>query len=1113
MSKFIPKLLDEIGRDGIDWPTTVGTWQQGDDITTLETFAKNLDVSQSLQDTDLLNSVPTPWARLLLFESALYKEQHPSHQEIEDQWRGLLGVLALARPLNLNLEFKSLSLDDAKFKKSRIANTFSDLRPRYTVSKSDVEAGKWNDFQMIVVDNVVLGATSPRTLVFTGVAHQCPSSIPFRTAQGRLGDPIAYYKQFGDTFYIGLLLGWIRALKAGLEANETFATWLGYEPAAEGATTKSRISNLIERLDAWRVGLPDSQAVDVDGEPIELFAVDRYRDTVRGLPSIDQSGESDLYLRGRNNLLFCFRPDRGSTLISSSGQDAVDERLRIYDGRWIKANQPLPLPFTFLAGTGKRVVEDPRSLFEDRLIEVKLPNKPESVYYLEVGDEVSSKRYLFPFKPEILDYHLTPELLAANTKIVPDKSKHSLRVELKIPLVNNRSIKVYRNYSLDTEVIVDTPGTIEKRVYTAELAAWPDFVSAGWNRYFYFKSKAGDPQVDFKPITGEQPLEIGNHAWYMTTKPVSAFIGTFNGRNGLLLLKENQIDAANKFWKLGIDFGSTHTRAFSLQVERKKDAKGYRTSQGATIEPIVFSARGRQLTECTATVLDPNFLAMNGSLIPSQRNELKTLLMMPEPNPKSEIEREWIPGDGFVYMHWILLNDKYDPDRLRFNLKWDGNRAKYDLRAYLHCLLTLIQAEATAQKAKIVFVSHAYPSSFTATLETEHQEEWDRLGKLTGLDIEDANLSEAVVTARYLAGEEGAPTTSNTISLDVGGSTTDIAIWSQEELKIQESVKMAAGIVGDYLQSKSTDSKQFLMWYLDKMRDFNVDSLSLDTYGCKPSGFSLMFYDSLSYFEMTEALDLDKLVKSIKASDKAQTLLSHITFLFSGLLYYAGLLSRKVGLPKESETTYYLYFCGKGGTLIKWVHKHEALVQQMFLAGLFGPAGPEGKASPSVEVKISEHPKEEVGRGLLVQSKLEGKERDEGIGLRDLTRPSVTVGENGYSGLQWSGKLDDKALTQLQSAPPMSALTELTTFIEAFRKVTVTKFDFNLISAARFHDQLGQRLFGKTKGGVIYDIKEKDPDALVEPLFITELKVLLDMLTQNVSLPQVSHEAGIGKNH
>src|SRR6185503_20825459 len=148
MSQYITKLYDgengNSGRDGIEWPTPVGTWKQGENVNRLETFANNLDVSKVPADTDLLNSVPTPWARLLLFESALYKAKHPSHRDIEDQWRGLLGVIALAAPLRVNLEIKSVSLtQQVNQYQSKVAKSFIDLRPQYQLAQVDQESGKW----------------------------------------------------------------------------------------------------------------------------------------------------------------------------------------------------------------------------------------------------------------------------------------------------------------------------------------------------------------------------------------------------------------------------------------------------------------------------------------------------------------------------------------------------------------------------------------------------------------------------------------------------------------------------------------------------------------------------------------------------------------------------------------------------------------------------------------------------------------------------------------------------------------------------------------------------------------------------------------------------------
>src|SRR5207253_2079299 len=102
---------------------------------------------------------------------------------------------------------------------------------------------------------------------------------------------------------------------------------------------------------------------------------------------------------------------------------------------------------------------------------------------------------------------------------------------------------------------------------------------------------------------------------------------------------------------------------------------------------------------------------------------------------------------------------------------------------------------------------------------------------------------------------------------------------------------------------------------------------------------------------------------------------------------------------------YYVYFCGKGGQLATWIHGYEVLAQEMFEAGLLGPDGQGSQATPRVEVHISKHPKEEVGRGLLAESALEGDVQGKQLGILNPNPPSVTVGETGYTGLEWNAEL------------------------------------------------------------------------------------------------------------
>ena len=237
---------------------------------------------------------------------------------------------------------------------------------------------------------------------------------------------------------------------------------------------------------------------------------------------------------------------------------------------------------------------------------------------------------------------------------------------------------------------------------------------------------------------------------------------------------------------------------------------------------------------------------------------------------------------------------------------------------------------------------------------------------------------------------------------------------------------------------------------------------------------------------------------------EARRLLSHVVFLYGGLLYYAGLLARKAGLSEQHDT-FYVFFCGKGGTLIKWIAGYEEFTQQMFEAGLFGPDGRGTNASPLVRLKTSRMPKEEVGRGLLAESHLQGNLKDKSIGLIDPSPPTVTVGETGYSELAWDAKLSLSTLLELPDGvvPAMRDLKELGKFIEAFTKAAesaATELQLNTVSAGGFQTRLLQRLFGTAKGCIITDIKANIEDALLEPLFITELKVLLETATNYAEL-------------
>lgn len=1172
MSRYAPN----IEREGIAWDEA-GKWKQGQDIVHLQTLADKMVIPPDAAGTDILNSIPTPWSRLLLFESALFNDRHPTHREILSQWRGLIGLLALADPLGIKIfpADQEMTINLSAFAaQSPIAKTFLDLAPSYLLEDQDVEAGKWEDFHFISVEDQIIGATSPRTLVFTGVSplssssaqnttSSLPESIPF-FADGRIYDPLVYYRRFNDQKYLTLLKSWLAGFINVFANNQTLINWLGVFPAPPGAAAERRHDKLLTLFRAWLNEV--NQAVT--GEiPLPEIGQFRQHFTLHGygelkfLPEIPYDPASDLLLdtqkaQGRN-VVVCYRPDydhkakKNSMLYNDRNMRIQSDNIHISQGRWSKADAPLPEKMRFLPDNWEAIADPIEEFFEDKLIEINLPSGEDvhSVYSLGVN----VKNFLFPFKEKILNYFEPEEINRYTTISIEPNEGYVVTLEVPLRGASRRKIlasRIYEESSNELAILNQN-----NKHTTAELAMFPKFQSPNWKYHYYFKRSLSKLEVDFTPVSAITPRQSPDKksSWYFSTEPVTAFIGKLDDNKGLLLPRYENLEpsAGVDFWNVSVDFGSTHTRAFCLEMQPHDGA--YIQADGAPVEQIKFTTYARQLTLGDAEQLKNDFFALEGKITPSERAELKTLLMRPINNRNSG--EAWSPRDGFGYMHWI--HSGFDSRRIKSDIKWEGTGSNDDLRSYLRWLMVQIMAEAEQKNARIVKVLRSYPSSFNETLKAQHNAEWVALADFMGNEVEirafeegdDELLSEAVATARYLSVVEGAPAIQNTISFDVGGSTTDIAVWygkadstgqRKPMLGAQESVKLAAGLVGRFLQT-DPQAKEFLDWFVGAVNNQEkIKNISLDAFEGRKNGYALMFYNILSYYEQGgDELrnNLNALTGSLKRETKAAKLLAHIIFMFGGLIYYSGQLARKVGLQESGTQNYHLYFCGKGGTLIKWLNEYQLLVKKLFVAGLFGPeskVSPEDQNKISVNVNISAKPKEEVGRGLLVKfAYQELGDDEETFGLFDLRAPSVTVGETGYflrpnidqnspnaaakqtnEKLEWNAKLDERTMRRLDShVPPLKEMKELNHFIQAISKAFRFQderspiFDFNgLLNnheeiERNFVDAVTARLFNTDESGIQFRLQnENDPGALVEPLLITEMKVLLEFLSGNDQL-------------
>lgn len=886
------------------------------------------------------------------------------------------------------------------------------------------------------------------------------------------------------------------------ENDQPLKDWLGEIPSAPGGQVLSRYERLIGKLQNWRETIAIDQT-DIQSAQWPLTQEPIFEGVYSIIKPVERSDEqnsttlnqSDLFLKGHKDILVHFNRDRNSSLFNNqNNMEITEDNIRIYDGHWIKASQSLPVSLSFIPRHIK--VIDPVDFFENYLIEARL--NTESTYPLCVEE----KRYLWPYKETILGYIIPQDIM--NYTMASSQS-NQIKINLKLPLENNWAVRGFQEYRDDHDVV---------RTETPRLAVWPDFVVHNpektepegiWGKYFYYKATVSDGEIDFRPFLPNGLIRSWkNRQWYMFKSPLLGFVGEVNNSHGLLLIKYQLTPPPTKLWKVAIDLGSTNTGVFSLGVE--KDGVGWSADSNAKIQLLETTPVVKQITECEVGDITENFM---GKFLTSRYGVFATKLIIPHPQDEDEdIPNDWLPREGFIFFPSVidvssLMNE------LKYGLKWNTNPNDYTLRTFLRCLLELTQAKALQEGARIVSVSYSYPSVFTRALITKHTNEWEGLVEYSSLTIEKKPLMEAEAVGRYLQHVENAPIATSVVALDIGGGTTDIALWTSNKLVCQESVKMAASVFGRYVHTETSGLKGWLTEIL-KSPPFNIKDFKLTQ--------KKIAYAPLLFNALLEKLDpiledtqsdppkrLDNLIETISTNKKGQPLIAHIIFVFGALLYYVGLLARKLKMANSPK--HYIYFCGRGGRFINWIPQSQDFVQDMFGSGLRGPQSGVPFNRPSTVIACSRMPKQEVGRGLLAESALEGIDRQQSSGgLAVLTPPTVTVGEEGFTGLKWDDNLNIDHLRNLKPpVPSYDLLVEIKNFIESFVQGPSTNaaaklFGLELRPPPNFIDALEERLFGAAQGRIVYDLQHHPDEALLEPLFITEVKVLLETVASNTEL-------------
>src|SRR5213075_2980343 len=107
-------------------PPVAGSWQTVS-RREIEALSQGLEIGEGARKREA-TSLPDVWARPLLFHSAIRPHSdHPLRQQIIEEWRGLLSLIALSDYFGIKLELEPVVIDN---RGGRFAKSLVELSPR-----------------------------------------------------------------------------------------------------------------------------------------------------------------------------------------------------------------------------------------------------------------------------------------------------------------------------------------------------------------------------------------------------------------------------------------------------------------------------------------------------------------------------------------------------------------------------------------------------------------------------------------------------------------------------------------------------------------------------------------------------------------------------------------------------------------------------------------------------------------------------------------------------------------------------------------------------------------------------------------------------------------------
>ncbi|MBK8809277.1 MAG: hypothetical protein IPN69_00895 [Acidobacteria bacterium] len=981
---------------------------------TADTLLAISDGLETRPTTTHINSIPDVWARLLLFENALFDENHRLHPVVMGEWRGMLALLALREIKHLNLLASvpfSLEGDPA----DRNLIWHSSLL-KLVPSTQIYENTTWRNLFLFLVDGRPIGVTSPTTLIATGT-HYPVLTIPRAQViwynQTQLTDPLQH--EISPIDREGLA-SWLHNLYTNLQPQPT-------RDGDRGNKLLGLIRNFRDDLTQNPLPfIPSEFGFGISGVKAGVFTlldkptkpreIPPTHSCVRLLPSNDRIPAIPMLIAD---------PDIAEQWQLNPQTILIHRNLTLgsipYEG--LAPNQHDRIGNTIFADAE---IWRPQDLLTEKIYYLQqkrafpgasLENWPGNPPNLN-GRDIS---IVLPLNKVLLN-HLNPTDILTNL-VFSQNNNGEIIVKFTVRLsgIDNHP----RNYQIEKIYKRDDMEPIEQ---SPILEIFPNFTSEIWQAYYiaYSTDNLNDTfQID--PVSADSdPVDLnishnqgGSRKIWRLGKFPEAFACTMRqpGSNqlaeiGMLLIPTpEKAPVPNRNFTVGVDFGASGTMIYY--------------SDGNQKIPLKFSNLKLRVTEISDTqeaeIL--KFFLPKDEIIPS-------FLTIYQDFNNYDGEAQTMLH-GHIYYLFGLVLDLSDDD-IYTNLKWSAAaNTNYRVKSFLAQVCLQASAELAVLGAGAITWRYSFPTAFSPAQATNFNQTWQQIvntnSELTGIRSvgPPTDLSESIASAECFRNGgaslngDPAPTVTGAVFIDIGGSTSDISIWQEDSLRLQLSLRYAGRDI--FLN--------YLWGHLDVFDVFKIDTTDLRNLRENREKFwsqadsvlrnnsNRIFHDLPAHFE----------------DDRLEPLKQYLTVGMAGLFYYLGLnIKHLMNRNRYAPDMPHIYFGGNGSQMFRWLCSGASITNSHPLVKLFEKvfqAAVSSSLRGTFNLTMSERLKHESAYGLVSPPQLIVPDEE----ILIISGEDFVHDEAPYS---WDHELDPEFLDG--TFRPPASFGNLTAFVESFNE-------------------------------------------------------------------------------